>query len=356
VPRSRRLIVALVASLVLHLAVLAWLMRARTPREAPSPEPMRVEVFVVPPAEPPRPAPVPSLVTPPRAKAPPSVAPRTVSPRAAGPAAPTKPEPPAAGPTKPPADAPRALSLMPRLPLGDDTSGTVEVPGGRTLRNEPGAPVDTGPTAEQQAQAVTHMLQDDMAARRVATGAVDDYYREMRRALEGAARTPPPIDPKRLEAKGQADYRKGRRNWGASGNPYGAEGPPMREDLDAISELNTWQENQIGRPGSMLEGFNAAQMLATRRDFGGASGPVLPTAVIEIQRRRDGTLVSVKLLTTSGVKEFDQYVLQQATEATRGFALPPERIRTDPTRTVWAFTDVIAGRESRCRVELLRVY
>jgi hypothetical protein len=339
-----RLLRALAVSLLVHAALLAWLLRHAEPAHPASVRPLtRITLRPIPPPPPGvehHPPPSSGPAHRPPAPAAPSTASR---PPAVSPAPPGAPPPHA-----PPPDAPIQL-----FPNGAVARGAGPVPppdtGASTARDGPDSPAVEGKRVLERVQT---MRRDALAERLVATG-VDDYFKDYRRALQSHMGEPPPGGgPKHgdltagqrwinawLDALDEANARR---------DPPKGERMPAQNVQDVTGRMEEFVANQLG-PMAVQPSF-AAQRLLQRA---AASSPV---AVLLIVQRADGSIASTELVASSGDKAFDAYVVEHAPLALASVPRPPARqgagLHPDGTRTEWAFYR--AG--DACGVLLLRVY
>jgi hypothetical protein len=339
---------ALAASLLLHAALVAWLMRSLETRSLPSQRPAtRITLRSLPPQP----------VAPDRHRPPGAGSThRPVSPTAPGTASRpstggiTAPPPPAAAtaPHAPPSDAPIQL-----FPGGAVARGAGPLPpgdtGASTARDVPDSPAVEG---ERVLERVEHMRRDNLAERLVATG-VDDYFKDYRRALQAHMGPPPPgggpkhgdLTPGQrwinawLDALEEANSRT---------DPPKGERMPAQNVQDVTGRMDELVANHLG-PMAVQPSF-AAQRLIHRAAAG------TPVAVLLIVQRADGSIASTELVASSGDKAFDAYVVEHAPLALASVPRPPARqgagLHPEGTRTEWAFYRAPQG----CGVLLLRVY
>jgi TonB C terminal len=338
---------ALAVSLLLHAALVLWLLRSIHPAQVPAPRPLtRITLRSLPP----RPVPdraVPHPPTPPHRPVAPSP-PGTASRPFTGDGSPA---PPPSAPTPPRAPSPDAPIQL--FPGGAVARGAGPVPpgepGASTAPDHPDSPEEEG---KRVLERVETMRRDSLAERLVATG-VDDYFKEYRRALQSHMGPPPPGGgPK------HGDLTPGQRwinAWlaaleeaNAGGDPPKGERMPARDVQDVTGRMEEFVANHLG-PMAVQPSF-AAQRLIQRASAGE------PVAVLRIVQRADGSIASTELVASSGDKAFDAYVVEHAALALAAVPPPPARqgagLHPDGTRTEWAFYRAGSG----CGVLLLRVY
>ncbi|HET9037818.1 MAG TPA: TonB C-terminal domain-containing protein [Myxococcaceae bacterium] len=340
---------ALAVSLLLHAALVLWLLRSVHPAQVPAPRPLtRITLRPLPP----RPVPdraAPHPPAPPHRPGAPS-SPGTASRPSTGDG---KPAPPSSAPTPTPPRTPPPDAPIQLFPGGAVARGAGPVPpgdpGASTAPDHPDSPEDEG---KRVLERVETMRRDGLAERLVATG-VDDYFKDYRRALQSHMGPPPPGGgPK------HGDLTPGQRwinAWLAaleeanSGrDPPKGERMPARDVQDVTGRMDEFIANQLG-PMAVQPSF-AAQRLIQRASAGE------PVAVLRIVQRADGSIASTELVASSGDKAFDAYVVEHAALALAAVPPPPARqgagLHPDGTRTEWAFYRAGAG----CGVFLLRVY
>ena len=334
---------ALAVSVLLHAALVVWLLQSI---HAPAPPPPRPATRITLRPLPPRPqSPSHPPHAPPMAPHTPSTPGTAARPSGGGaPAAPPGPTP----PHTPAADAPIQL-----FPGGAVARGAGPVPppdsGASTARDVPDPPAVEG---KRVLERVETMRRDGLADRLVATG-VDDYFKEYRRALQAHMGPPPPGGgPK------HGDLTAGQRwinAWLAAleeasssrESPKG-ERMPAQDVQDVTGRMEEFVANQLGTMA--VQPSFAAQRLLQRAAAG------VPVAVLLIVQRADGSIASTELVASSGDKAFDAYVVKHAPLALASVPRPPARqgagLHPDGTRTEWAFYRAGEG----CGVLLLRVY
>jgi hypothetical protein len=241
--------------------------------------------------------------------------------------------------------------LDPSLPQswGEDALSGNGDPNGRTIRNEPGAFPDPSAVAEYQAEEARRKIQgwaeDTLAQRRVETGIVDNYYNDLRHALEREGSVNPGIprevfeNPKQgvgnlFEGLGSAANR-----YGTTGNPYPEQSPDTVEVRDRNSHN---AQAAIRDPLGQTPGGAIARELERSAPGGqllkDAVGQFL-RAVVEIRQSPEGAITSTMLVESSGNAKFDQHVLATAPRAVSSVAPPghPVSAKPDGIRTVWEF-------------------
>ena len=340
---------ALAISLLVHAALVAWLLQ--TLKTAPAGPRLRPATRITLRPLPPRPA-TKDHHRPPTPPSPHRPGAPSGSATASRPSSPSEPTP------APPASAPVPRTPSPDAPIqlfpgGAVAHGAGPVPppdsGASTARDVPDSPAVEG---KRVLERVETMRRDSLAERLVATG-VDDYFKDYRRALQSHMGTPPPGGgPKHgdltagqrwinawLDALEEANSRR---------DPPKGERMPAQNVQDVTGRMDEFISNQLG-PMAVQPSFAAQRLLARA-----ASG--VPVAVLLIVQRADGSIASTELVASSGDKAFDAYVVEHAPLALASVPRPPARqgagLHPDGTRTEWAFFRAGDG----CGVLLLRVY
>lgn len=245
---------------------------------------------------------------------------------------------------RPSVDVPRApgtlpLNLLP--PPGSSGGVIITTPensrgGGRTLR--PGDPslMPEAIAAEEKAR-VTERVQgiiDDRQARdRVDTGRIHPYFSKLRAKLERQMDAAPLFDMPSLPKQLLYSWADKARQFGATGSP-GA-GPPTRAapkpgELLAQRARDNPEYNRLrsrSQAGDELQSF--AHGVSTLK----------LVVTLELLQGPDGTLREVKLVSRSGNRAYDDYVLQSVPAALARIPPPPPEalgVHADGIRTLWA--------------------
>ena len=345
--QRRPLLRALAASLLLHAALLVWLLRVLEPTAHPPQRPAtRITLRPLPP-RPPTSDHRPPASGPTHRPVPPTP-PTTASRPSTG--GTTAPPPPTAAPSPHPPTADAPIQLFPGGAVARGAGPTPPPdPGASTARDVPDNPAVEG---KRVLERVETMRRDSLAERLVATG-VDDYFKDYRRALQAHMGSPPPgggpkhgdLTPGQrwinawLDALEEANSRRE--------TPKG-ERMPAQNVQDVTGRMEEFVSNQLG-PMAVQPSF-AAQRLVQRASAG------VPVAVLLIVQRADGSIASTELVASSGDKAFDDYVVEHAPLALAAVPRPPGRqgagLHPNGTKTEWAFYRAGDG----CGVLLLRVY
>lgn len=358
----RRTAWALALSLVLHAGLLAWL-ATRPLRPVPSAEPQTLITFELRETPPEKPAAKPEEKRPPseagaqRAPAPKSKAqpgersgPRVATRPDAQPAPPAEDVPRNGEVAQGEAQGPRLKSLVPSSPRiagGDEGFATEPSSRGTTITNDGSGP-SQGEIAQKQAEEAKGLVDgwivEDKAELRVANGLVDDYFREMRHALEkGATKPPKDAGPEGSTARNLFNgYLQQLQRFGATGSTSydGEDVPPGREASSPMAR-------EVQRDLRMAEGERVNQQMASLRELGDSMGGKL-MAVVEIRQGNDGAFVDAKLVKTSGNPLFDSFVLATAPSSISLLPpLPSNVAQTHPAgvRSLWSFEGLLEYRK-----------
>jgi hypothetical protein len=379
---------AALASLAIHLALLALLWKAAppaAPATRPSSQaPLVVEIVTRPKAAPPeKPTPSheePPAKPPPRRREPPAPKPPprseppqrdappvedskapspsesddlTVPPPSAGESsgrppseAPTGPAPEpstVAGSTEVPPDAPsrpRAADgsmypLPPSLIPGGPPLAGPKLQSGRTSR--PGDPSPDPALLAAQERGRVHgrvkgFIEDDQAELRVDNGLIDSYFSRLRESLEKSLEDAPVFDGTSLLEQATTSWAPQAGRFGATGNPGTGPAPmppTVAEHLKALQERgDDWMEYLRGR----VQAGEEMQKLA-----GGGGKKLVVT--LELHQGPDGSLRDARLVSTSGNPGYDAYVLNGVPPALAKLGPPPDGargVRMDGIHTLWS--------------------
>ncbi|GMU08467.1 TonB C-terminal domain-containing protein [Corallococcus caeni] len=247
---------------------------------------------------------------------------------------------------RPTADAPLAQppgTLPPNLlPSPGSNSGVIITTpensrgGGRTLR--PGDPsLSAESLAAEEHARVSERVQgivDERRARdRVDTGRIHPYFSQLRAQLEKQMDAPPLFDMPSFPKQLLYSYADKARQFGATGSPGDVPGPrkaPKPGELIARRARN--------EPGyNRLRGLTQAG--EELQDFAHGVSTLKLVVTLELLQGADGTLREVKLISRSGNRAYDDYVLQAVPPALGKFPAPPSDamgVHTDGIRSVWA--------------------
>ncbi len=321
-PQPRRGSVALLASLLLHGALVAWLV-TRAPAEPRIPPARVVELEVIESAPPPPPTTVAAPAPVADSARPPAAPPQAPKPRRAErlPAAPLAAPPAPRIAVEPAAEGSGGIAVadVPRVPspdlprAGPPGQGplAMELSGGAARRligadREPdsGGKPDAGPSAQELVKSrVDSMFAEARAAQRAA-GAVDGAVASMSRGFEQAARrgsfTP---DLQRMVEAALERYRESARRFGRLG----------KDD-----STDTWARIE----DRALRGLDRSEATYV--------------AVVELRQASDGSLRDLKLVVSSGAREFDARALGSVADGLKADATAFLAPRPEGTLSLWA--------------------
>ncbi|WP_434299524.1 TonB C-terminal domain-containing protein [Corallococcus exiguus] len=347
---------------------------------------VEVEIITSPSVPPPAPTPpAPEPATPPSGiatreppKSAPPPAPSPAKPRAPAKDAPAEPPPATATrePSEPPPvatrepapseDAPRAssddiprLDIATRVPAPDEDRPPGALPpnllpspgsskgviittpensrgGGRTLR--PGDPsLSAESLAAEEHARVSERVQgivDERRARdRVDTGRIHPYFGQLRAQLEKQMDAPPLFDMPSFPKQLMYSYAEKARQFGATGSPGSMPGPRKPPKPGELLAKRARDEPGYNR----LRGLSQAG--EELQDFAHGVSTTKLTVTLELLQGPDGLLREVKLISRSGNRAYDDYVLQAVPPALGKSAAPPPDamgVHTDGIRSVWA--------------------
>ncbi|WP_370645178.1 TonB C-terminal domain-containing protein [Corallococcus sp. EGB] len=246
---------------------------------------------------------------------------------------------------RPTADAPRAQTpgvLSPNLlPAPGSSSGVIITTpensrgGGRTLR--PGDPsLSAEALAAEEHARVSERVQgivDERRARdRVDTGRIHPYFGTLRAQLEKQMDAPPLFDMPSFPKQLMYAYAEKARQFGATGSPGsmpGRQAPTPGEMLARRAR----DEPAYNRLRSRTQAGEELQ------DFAHGVSTMKLTVTLELTQGPDGVLREVKLISRSGNRAYDDYVLQAVPPALGKVPAPPSDamgVHTDGIRSVWA--------------------
>ncbi|MCY1014231.1 hypothetical protein [Pyxidicoccus sp. MSG2] len=363
--RFRRFGWAALASLAIHLALLALLWKVEPPAALatrPSAQaPLVVEIVTRPKAAPPaKPTPAPEeppTKPPPRRREPPAPkpppetsAPPVPSESASPEQAPSTPSPgevpgpsAVAGPTEPPSDAPsRPLEadgsmypLPPSLIPGGPPPAGPKLQSGHTLR--PGDPSLDPELLAAQERGRVHgrvkgFIEDNQAELRVDNGLIDSYFSRLRESLEKSLEDAPVFDGISLLNQATTSWASQAGSFGATGNPGGGP-PPMAPTV--AEHLKALQERGDEGMEYLRERVQAGEEM--QKLAGGGGQKLIVT--LELHQGIDGSLRDARLVSTSGNKAYDAYVLNGVPPALAKLGPPPDGargVRPDGIHTLWS--------------------
>ncbi|MFB1481885.1 TonB C-terminal domain-containing protein [Corallococcus sp. RDP092CA] len=247
---------------------------------------------------------------------------------------------------RPGVDAPRAQPSGPLSPNllpspGSSTGVIITTPensrgGGRTLR--PGDPsLSAEALAAEEHARVSERVQgivDERRARdRVDTGRVHPYFGTLRAQLEKQMDAPPLFDMPSFPKQLMYAYAEKARQFGATGSPGSTPGLRRAPRPGEVLAKRTRDEPGYDR----LRGLSQAG--EELQDFAHGVSTMKLTVTLELNQGPDGLLREVKLISRSGNRAYDDYVLQAVPPALGKVPAPPEDamgVHTDGIRSVWA--------------------
>lgn len=310
-------LVALAASLVLHLCVLSWMPTAGTAQQRSSSG--KLIWLEAPPSAPS----TTKWMTPP--PPPPRAEPR----RRDRPVEETPPEP--DDPARE-TDSPRVAVLTPRAPDSLQALSPAALSG----QDERAAP-------EQQrvSSIVGTWLLSDVSSARARGGRLDPTSGQLGSALRAATRDVPRfIDTNSPTAVGGALLK----SWSPAAERYGKTGAPYTEPegrlatIERPSELAKLVAKGDEHAQAMAQFLSAGARL---QEFADGRAGVGLYAVVEVRELSSGA--SVQLIRASGLAPFDAWVLERARQVALTFSVDGGQ-RTRPLRSVWRFDGVIRFR------------
>ncbi|WP_244219535.1 hypothetical protein [Corallococcus interemptor] len=247
----------------------------------------------------------------------------------------------------PTADAPRAQppgTLSPNLlPSPGSNPGGVIITtpensrgGGRTLR--PGDPSLSAESraAEERAlvsERVQGIIDERRARDRVETGRVHPYFGQLRAQLEKQMEAPPLFDMPSFPKQLLYSYAEKARQFGASGSPGSMPGLRSAPKPGELVAKRARDEPGYNRLRAQSQAGEELQ------DFAHGVSTMKLTVTLELNQGPDGLLREVKLISRSGNRAYDDYVLQSVPPALGKSAAPPPDamgVHTDGIRSVWA--------------------
>ena len=233
----------------------------------------------------------------------------------------------------PASDAPRVVTLTIAPPLQSTTpGGTLIVNTGEDPVAKEAARVEAQRDAEAEVKSWAGM---ELGRARVRTGGIDSYFAGMRQALEATAKNAPPFKVANVASEFLHSYLANAARYGATG------GVDSGESQDP--DLRNFERRLSGpplEPGSRNEqiarGLGGTRVLLREANEIGVG----MVALIEIHQDRSGGLVGARLVRTSGSKSFDAYALASIPKALAKLPAPGEKARgtnSDGIHTLWAF-------------------
>lgn len=221
------------------------------------------------------------------------------------------------------------------LPGGPPVTGP-KLQSGHTLR--PGDP-SLSPealAAREEARVsgrVQGFIDDKQAELRVANAQIDPYFSRLREALEKSLEDAPVFDGISLLGQATHSWASQAGRFGATGNPGTGPvpaAPTVSEKLKELQERDGDESMEDLR--ARIQAGEELQKLA-----GGGGSKLVVT--LELHQGPDGTLRDVKLVSTSGNKAYDAYVLSGVPPALVKLAPPPDKargVRPEGIHTLWS--------------------
>ncbi|WP_261778850.1 TonB C-terminal domain-containing protein [Corallococcus exiguus] len=208
--------------------------------------------------------------------------------------------------------------------------------GGRTLR--PGDPSLSAESlrAEEHARVserVQGIVDERRARDRVDTGRIHPYFGQLRAQLEKQMDAPPLFDMPSFPKQLMYSYAEKARQFGATGSPGSMPGPRKPPKPGELLAKRARDEPGYNR----LRGLSQAG--EELQDFAHGVSTMKLTVTLELLQGPDGLLREVKLISRSGNRAYDDYVLQAVPPALGKAAVPPPDamgVHTDGIRSVWA--------------------
>lgn len=229
--------------------------------------------------------------------------------------------------------------LPPSLIPGGEPLPGPKTQSGHTLR--PGDPsLSPEYLAAQERGRVTGRVQgfirDNQAELRVDNGLIDPYFSRLRAALEKSLEDAPVFDGTSLLHQATTSWSSQAGSYGATGNPGTGPAPMPPTVAEQLTKLQGLQERgdeawmdylrsrvQAGGELQKLAGGNGAKLVVT----------------LELHQGPDGALVNAKLVSGSGNKAYDTYVMKGVPPALAKLPPPADRargVRPDGIHTLWS--------------------
>jgi hypothetical protein len=171
---------------------------------------------------------------------------------------------------------------------------------------------------------------------RVANGLVHPAHDETRRALAKAVDEAPDLigldDPQAVAKAVRDAWQPGAERYGKTGAPYDTP-PGWNPLLEAPESLASQARNGSVQMQNFLQFLTAGARLQEFAD--GRAGAAL-TTLVEVTRAPDGAPTSVRLAQASGVRRFDDWVLETAAQTLQAQAA--DGGASPGGVTLWEFT------------------
>ncbi|MFP2902341.1 TonB C-terminal domain-containing protein [Corallococcus sp. 4LFB] len=208
--------------------------------------------------------------------------------------------------------------------------------GGRTVR--PGDPsLSAESLAAEEHARVSERVQgivDERRARdRVDTGRIHPYFGQLRAQLEKQMDAPPLFDMPSFPKQLLYSYADKARRFGATGSPGNVPGPRKPPKPGELIARKARDEPGYNRLRGLTQAGEELQ------DFAHGVSTLKLVVTLELLQGADGTLREVKLISRSGNRAYDDYVLQAVPPALGKFPAPPSEamgVHAEGIRSVWA--------------------
>lgn len=223
-------------------------------------------------------------------------------------------------------------SLIDRAPTAGPTHGV-------TLHNTGALPdqrVINAATEAHVTQLVDSAIHAAMAEARARSSTNDPEYSLMREHLREATKSVPAwvnTESPRAVLGALVD------GWQADAERYGKTGSAYEEPTGRAASLESPSAIAQSAGGGAPEAQKFLQFLssgARLQEFADGSAGLELFALVEISQRATGELAAVTLMRTSGMRDFDTWVVDRAHEVALRFVLDGSA-RTRPLRSLWRF-------------------
>ncbi|QSQ28163.1 TonB C-terminal domain-containing protein [Pyxidicoccus parkwayensis] len=183
---------------------------------------------------------------------------------------------------------------------------------------------------------VQGFIKDDQAELRVDNGLIDPYFSRLRASLEKSLENAPVFDGTSLLHQATTSWSSQAGRYGATGSP-GTGPAPMPPTVDEqLKKLEALQER--GGEAWMEYLRQRVQAGGEMQKLAGGGGAKL-VVTLELHQGPDGVLRDARLVSTSGNKSYDAYVLNGVPPALVKLAPPPDNargVRADGIHTLWS--------------------
>lgn len=236
-------------------------------------------------------------------------------------------------------EPPREYTLVPRGEIV--TVPNPEGPRGHTVHNVPGEVPSAEELyalkSEQGRKRVQAWAEGDLASARVTSGLVNPYFHSLRRELTAALVKPPEIfDPNQTNPERLKDWasqlaqstRGGWQRYGATGVPYADPEGYTPAVPTKLAEMAANGDARARQGATTL--YQGARLL----EFADGRAGIDMVVIIELVQNADGSLQRAVMRRASGVKAFDQWVMAMAETSIDALEdSPPDA----GARSVWEF-------------------